>query len=118
MLAVGRQILGNIDDQTIRMTTGFAGGVGGTHHDLCGAFSSGVMILGALYGRVDSSKDDTRCREIVKEFRHRFESQLGAVYCHELRVEDYGSQGKEPCSVLVERASRILLSFIAEVKNS
>lgn len=114
MLAVGRQILGPLDERTIRMTTGFSGGVGGTHNDLCGAFSAGVMILGALYGRVDPAEDDSRVKRIVKEYRDLFQAGLGAVHCYELRLENYGSQGKEPCSVLVERAAAILLALIRE----
>lgn len=114
MLAVGGHYLDPLENKTIRMTTGFSGGVGGTQNDLCGAFSAGVMILGALHGRVDSSEDDTHCQQVVKEYRQRFKTQMGALYCYQLRAEDYGTDGKEPCSVLVERAAKILLTLIEE----
>ncbi len=54
MIAVGEHILGPLEDREIRMTTAFAGGVGGTTLENCGAFSAGVMIIGGLYGRISS----------------------------------------------------------------
>ncbi len=47
MLAVGRHMLGEVDERTIRITTALSGGVGGTHAELCGALSAGVMLIGA-----------------------------------------------------------------------
>ena len=52
-----------------------------------------------------------------KWFRYsqdRFEGQLGSVTCSELRAEMYGSGRLEPCSVLVERAVKILLEVLDE----
>ena len=34
MLAVGEHVLGYVDDQTLRMTTGFSGGIGGARRDV------------------------------------------------------------------------------------
>jgi len=118
MLAVGKHILGHLEDQALRMTSGFAGGVGGTNKDLCGAFSAGVMIIGAIFGRTEATEDDTLCQQVVKNFRDQFEEKLGALYCYQLRAEDYGSDGKEPCSVLVERASLVLLELMEENTKS
>ena len=118
MLAVGKHILGHLEKQTIRMTSGFAGGVGRTNEDLCGAFSAGVMIIGALFGRVDATEDDTYCHKVVKKFRDQFEEKLGTLYCYQLREEDYGSNGKEPCSVLVERAALVLLDLLDQCRSS
>jgi hypothetical protein len=43
-----------------------------------------------------------------------FANELGSICCPDLRAEKYGSQGEEPCSVLVERAARILLQLLEE----
>ena len=112
MLAVGEHTLGDLDDRTLRMATGFSGGIGVTFRDLCGALTAGVMLIGAIHGRSHPSEDDTRCQELATIYRDRFAQDLGSVYCHELRAEKYGDQGQEPCSVLVERAARILLSVL------
>jgi C_GCAxxG_C_C family probable redox protein len=114
MLAVGEHVLGQVDDQTLKMTTGFSGGVGLTHRDLCGALSSGIMIIGARHGRTQPDQDDTLCQELTTQYRDRFEQRFGSVYCYALRAEQYGSQGREPCAVLVERAAQILLDMLPE----
>jgi C_GCAxxG_C_C family probable redox protein len=114
MLAVGEYALEGVDDRTLRMTTGFSGGVGDERRYLCGAFSAGVMIIGALYGRTQPDVDETMCLVKVRQYRERFEGQLGSVTCSELRAEMYGSGRLEPCSVLVERAAKILLEVLDE----
>ena len=114
MLAVGEYLLGRVDDQTLKMTTGFSGGVGLTYRDLCGALSSGIMIIGARHGRTQPDQDDTLCQKLTTQYRDRFERTFGSVYCHVLRAEQYGSHGRESCAVLVERAARILLDILPE----
>jgi len=104
MLAVGEHLLGHVDNQTLKMTTGFSGGVGLTHKDICGVLSSGMMGIGALHCRTQPKVD---------EYRNRFEQQFGSVYCHQLRAGQFGSQGQEPCSVLAERAALNLLNLLA-----
>ena len=99
------------------MTTGFAGGVGGSQRDLCGALSAGIMVIGGLYGRTQPNVDDTFCQKLAATYRDRFAQELGAISCSELRAERYGSRGQEPCSVLVERAARLLLDILAEQDN-
>ena len=99
------------------MSTGFAVGIGGTYEDHCGAFSAGTMIIGGLFGRTSSEEDDQICQVLAAEYRERFRGQFETLICGELRKEKYGSQGEEPCSTLVERASRILLEVIQDYQD-
>ena len=112
MLSVGKFKLENLDDRSIKMTTGFSGGVGDSRQELCGAFTAGVMVIGALYGRTEIGADDTVCFQKTKAYRDRFNEAMGSISCLELRAERYGSDGNESCSVLVERAARELLDLI------
>jgi len=84
MLAVGGHVLGNLDPRFVRMATGFAGGVGESKQEMCGALSAGVMLIGALYGRYE-------------------------------QVHAPGGLGS--CSIVVERAARILLGLLAEKRS-
>lgn len=68
MLAVGRHYLGELTDREIQMTSGFAGGIGGSYLNNCGAFSAGVMIIGGLYGRTSADQDDQVCQELACQF--------------------------------------------------
>ncbi len=112
MLAVGEYLLGYVDDWVQRMTTGLAGGVGGSHQEMCGALSGGVLLIGAMHGRTRSDEDDNQCRKLATEYRERFAQELGATLCCDLRANGYGSGGTQPCSALVERAARILLDVL------
>jgi C_GCAxxG_C_C family probable redox protein len=112
MLSVGEHVLDDLDDQTRKMATGFSGGVGRTHRDLCGAFTAGVMIIGALYGRTNVEEDEIQCMRVVENYRHRFSEVLSSIYCYKLREERYGSHNQEPCSVLVTRAANILMGIL------
>jgi C_GCAxxG_C_C family probable redox protein len=113
LLAVGESLWGKVDDRICRMSTGLAGGLGCSHEELCGTLSAGVLIIGATYGRIRPDEDDGECNRRVNEYRLQFEQRLGAARCSDLRASGYGSDGKWPCSLLVERATSILCRVFA-----
>lgn len=112
MLAVGRHYLGELTDREIQMTSGFAGGIGGSYLNNCGAFSAGVMIIGGLYGRISVDQDDQVCQDLACQFQEKFQERFETLNCGKLREEKYGSGGAEPCSILVERAARVLIDLL------
>ena len=112
MLAVGEHLLGEVDDQSIRMTTAMSGGVGLTLQELCGALSSGVLLIGALHGRKNSDEDDTQCAQIAALYRQKFLEDFVSTRCETIRSQGFGSGGKWPCSELVERAAGVLLEIL------
>ena len=112
MLAVGEQLFGQMDAGAVRMSTGFGGGVGGTHEELCGALSGGVLLIGALHGRAAPGEEKTRCYEAVVRYRERFAETFGATICQRLRDRGYGSE-VSPCSALAAEAARLLLETLA-----
>lgn len=114
MLAVGGHVLGNLDSRLVRMTTGFAGGVGESMQEMCGAFSAGVMIIGALHGRNSLEEDDLPAQRLATRCRERFAAELGTTRCGPLYEQVHASGGPGSCSIVVERAARILLELLAE----
>jgi C_GCAxxG_C_C family probable redox protein len=108
MLAVGEQLFGHVDDQMLKLSTGFAGGIGGTQQELCGALSAGIMLIGGLYGRAQPEVDDRRCQALAARYRDQFVATFGTTCCRELR------QHQRPCALLVERAALLLLETIEE----
>lgn len=114
MLAVGGQVLNELHPQWVGMTTGFAGGVGGTHQELCGALSGGIMVIGGLHGRCSLEEGDRRCLELARSYRERFLTELGQTCCGPLREWVHGPDGPGSCSVVAERAARILLDLLSE----
>ena len=96
------------------MTSGLAGGVGCSHQELCGALSGGALIIGALYGRTSADEDDAECNRRVCLYRERFLERFGTTRCFDLRESGYGSEGRWPCSALVDQATRILWQVLSE----
>jgi C_GCAxxG_C_C family probable redox protein len=108
LLAVGEHEFGSVDDQALRMSNGFCGGVGSTRAELCGALSAGVMIIGARYGRTAANEDDKQSVQTVAAFRQRFMDRFGSSTCQVLR-DRYND-----CPWLVEETSRVLIDLLAE----
>jgi C_GCAxxG_C_C family probable redox protein len=110
-LAVGEYLFSELDDTAHRISNSFSGGMGSTHQETCGVLSGCMVIVGLLYGRTDSSQDDSRCLEITARCRELFHAAFGATCCEDLRNNGCGPNGT-PCSVLAERAVRVLLPIL------
>lgn len=105
MLAVGGHVLDHLDPRTVRMVTGFAGGVGDTQQEMCGALSAGVMIIGALHGRNSLEESDWQALDLA--------TRCGPLY---ERVHTPGGLGS--CALVVERATLILLKLLAGQRSA
>jgi C_GCAxxG_C_C family probable redox protein len=114
VLAVGEVLWGQVEDRVRRMTCGLAGGVGGSHEELCGALSGGALLIASLYGRTSADENDDECNRLVCVYRERFIEAFGTSRCCDIRESGYGSEGRWPCSTLVERATIILLDVLGE----
>lgn len=105
-IAVGEQFLDEITEPMIRMSTPFAGGVGGQHIDICGALTGGLMVIGALRGRTNANINDDDCQSLAADFRNAFQEKFGSVICADLR------QGA--CGELTRQASLLLMNMLDE----
>ena len=114
MLVVGEHILGELEPQAVRMTTGLAGGVGSSHQEMCGALSGGVLVIGGLLGRENLAQDDKRALSLVRRYRDNFLRAFGETQCEKLRERIQTPGGLGSCAALVERAAAVLLELFAE----
>jgi C_GCAxxG_C_C family probable redox protein len=112
LLAIGEHYLGEVSSQAVRMSSPFAGGVGGSRLDLCGALTGGLMVIGGLTGREDAAVNDDRCQALAAEFRAEFLRSFGWLKCSDLKANWIGTAGQESCRVLVEKAAGVLVSAI------
>ena len=117
MLAVGGHVLGYLDPRSVRMATGFAGGVGDTQQEMCGALSAGVMLISALYGRNSLEESGWQALDLATRYRERFAAKLGTTRCGPLyeRVHAPGRLGS--CALVVEHAALILLELLVEQRR-
>ena len=67
-----------------RYAAGFQGGIGGTHEDICGALSGGIVAIGCLRGRREAGEDNQALRELTTEYRRRFIAEFGSGNCQVL----------------------------------
>ena len=111
-IAVGEHFFGSIDSRTKRMTTGFAGGTGGTHEEMCGALFGGILIIGGIYGRALPYESDEVCYQKSALYRQEFLDTFGGTSCQSIKDTGYGSQGIFPCSVFVEKAVKLFLKTL------
>ena len=112
LLVVGEYYLGEINPQALRISTVFAGGVGSTNEELCGALSGGLMVIGAMHGRTDPRASDDRCMHLGAAYRERFLEYFGHIRCADLKEHWIGKKGQETCAALVADAAGVLVDVL------
>lgn len=73
-------------EQLFAAAGGFGGGVGGSHAELCGAISGGLLVLGLLFPHT-RGEDKPAKREayaLAKLFRQRFFETFSCTRCGDL----------------------------------
>ena len=103
----------------------FGGGVGGSHEELCGALSGGVLVLGLLTPQVPGGQESRKALYArTQEFRRRFQEVFGLTRCGDLREAGIAVTERTPaaarlgvtapCDCLVVTAAEILEQMLAE----
>lgn len=112
LLAVGERYLSEINPGALRLSTAFAGGVGLTNEELCGALSGGLMVIGAMHGRTDPQASDDRCMHLAAAYRARFLEHFGHIRCADLKEHWIGKKGQETCAELAADAAGVLVDVL------
>lgn len=102
LIAVGEGYF-DLTPDMIRLAMPFAGGVGGTHAELCGALTGGLMAIGGLMGRSDAGVDvdDQACQDAAAAYRTAFLVHFGHLRCCDLKEHWVGQAGQPDCAALV-----------------
>ncbi len=66
-----------------KIASGFAGGIGNTG-SVCGAVTGAVMAIGLKLARPDTMEGMLQNLGVAREFRRRFETEMGDIGCREL----------------------------------
>jgi len=115
LLVVGEHVLGGLEGKCARMATAFAGGVGDTQQEMCGALSGGLLVIGGLLGRTSIDEDDRPALSLATRFMERFRVEFEVTQCAQVRDLVYAPGGLGSCALVVERAATILLELLAGV---
>jgi C_GCAxxG_C_C family probable redox protein len=77
----------------VKVASGFCGGIGRSHDDVCGALVGGVIAAGYLFGRTERNKDLNEACRVTSEFRRIFLEKFGSTNCAAI-LEKLGEQEK------------------------
>lgn len=93
-------LTGTAPEQLMAAMGGFGGGVGGSHEELCGAVSGGVLVLSLLHPHTDGEDRAGKVRLYAqaKEFRRRFQEVFGLTRCGDLLRARPGVTERNPAS--------------------
>ena len=93
-------LTGLAPEQLMAATGGFGGGVGGSHAEVCGAVSGGVLVLSLLHPHTDGADRAGKAAvyALTKEFRRRFEEVFGLTRCGDLLRPRPGVTERNPAS--------------------
>jgi C_GCAxxG_C_C family probable redox protein len=117
---ISKTILENISPpsktaQVVKVASGFGGGIAGAMTELCGAFSGGVLTVGALYGRQYPDEDLADCGSLIIAYRNYFKDEFGSLNCPTI-IEHLGPDNLPlGCAHLTARATVVLLEMLGEL---
>jgi C_GCAxxG_C_C family probable redox protein len=91
-----------------KIASSFCGGIGGTHEDVCGALTGGVIAIGFLCGRMKPGEDIQNAKALASGFRKQFIKEFGSTNCGKI-LERLGQQENSlKCKKLTATAARLL----------
>lgn len=111
MIAVGDYYFGKAPEVLVRAACPLAGGGGCGYEEMCGLLSGGMMMMGALLGRVSVEEDDEAVQALAREYRERFRALAGHTQCRAIR--DSLPDVDKRCEHIVVGAVRLLLDMLA-----
>ena len=101
----------------VKIASGFCGGIGRSHEDICGALTGGVIAVGYLYGRMEQGKDLNEATRIIGEFRRAFIEAFGSTNCAMI-LKSLGEQEKYiKCKGLTAKATGLLADILTKGKG-
>ena len=83
---IRKNVVPEMPEELIAASTGFAGGIGGSH-DACGAVTGSVICIGYLFGRTQPNSDDPKkkkCGKLAFELQESFKKKYKTINCGEL----------------------------------
>lgn len=115
VLRATAEVLGiPVNEQVLRMTTGFGGGLGHAGC-VCGALAASVMSLGLLKGRTDATQSREEAYVLSEEFHHRFQEKFGATCCRVLNPHPFETrEHMVNCVKITGNTAKLLMEYLEE----
>ena len=93
-------LAGRTPEEVLPLMGGFGGGFGGSHEEVCGAVSGGVLILSLCFPHAQGGDQEAKRKvyRLAKEYRRRFFEVFGHTRCGELLRVRPGVTEKNPAA--------------------
>ncbi len=104
---------GYVKKELLSAATSFSGGMG--VRCLCGAIAGSQMVIGAMFGKSDSS-DGMKARNLAKKFSENFALKYKANCCKVLSsgFEFHSPERREHCKQLIGFCAELVENIINE----
>ncbi len=113
-LAFREYLAPDMDPETVKLVTGFGGGLGHAGC-LCGALSASIMALDMLKGRTSKEGSRKEAYELASEFHDRFKKEFGGTCCRVLNKHPFGTvEQRSACLKTTGNAAKLLMEFLLE----
>jgi C_GCAxxG_C_C family probable redox protein len=100
-----------------RVASGFCGGIGKCHQDVCGALTGGLMALGNLYGRDQGGNDISEVVFLSSELRRLFLERFGSTVCYHILENIKGMPQMQNCKDVTAEATILLHKLLEETQQ-
>ncbi len=95
-----------------KFASGFGGGIGGSHCEICGALTGGIIALGWMFGRKDPGDDKQKAYSSSAEFRNRFLKKFNSTNCQRILDMMEKQELKLDCKKLTAETAGILYEIL------
>ena len=95
----------------------FRGGMASTMSSHCGALTAGILVIGALYGRLEPDGDPKLAPAIARRYWQTFLDEFGTSHCTTLRQGEPGPEAPTRCGGIIVHSSRMLLQLLQDLQQ-
>lgn len=102
-----------LDDDILRISSGFRGG-GGGYMERCGILESGIILISYLYGRLGAEERVYPYSYLIRTLHEMFLQELGSYTCRVLLPFSMRNTPDHSCAYTYHKGVRILTRLLAE----
>jgi len=100
------------NNSSCKIASGFCGGIGKCHQDVCGALAGGVMALGSIYGREKGGDDINKLVFLSTELRQEFLIEFKSTVCKTIIENIENRKEYKNCQDVTAKTAVLLYNLI------
>ncbi len=108
-----------LNEDILKMTMVMHGGIADSMSSHCGGLTTGILMIGLLYGRDDIDGDARLAPAIARKYWQMFLDEFGTSHCTTLK-SNLPLTGEAPtrCGCIMVRSARLILKCLQEIEEN